>query len=387
MNATRPLPDKDDFNECASTLKRFGIRPQELNNLDENSRKKLKKILLDLQQLMDLLPGTVSDYMLINWAEVFFHEQELDINHVLSASNRFLNSATQKTNNTITWIYLGLNFIGLVLSIAAIQNLDVGFLAEDTTTTATASSWNYIDTVGSVVTAVRQIYQGEIGLGLANLLSSLQLAGCTITANIAKYTTLLNASTVTIGGLMGFSFAASMLISCCIELYEVHQSTQRINVLETQLEKATEPSKKCVIQKAILIEKAHRENHLRSAKSWAACAIAMTAVAVITYITLSGLTFGALPAATLLIVAIAFTTGLIRKWWVTRTDHVENVKIALKKTPANQSLMEESNTVASQSDCHQEIALSPSGFFHSASAYSKLSQQEVNGPSIKRAIL
>jgi hypothetical protein len=330
MMGGRPVADdKSSFTftnaQCIAVLRRFGVIPAE--NFDPDSR--LRQTLSDLQSLLDLLPST-SPYTLLNWAEILFNEQDVDLNHVLTSANRLLNDATRKADNAMAMVYLTLNLLGFILSIAAMQNFDAGFLAEDTGSTVTASGWNYIDTTGGLITAAKQLHQGEYVLGFSNLASSLQLAACTISANLAKYTTLINASAATVSALMGFSFAACMLVSCCNELYEVHKANNRIDVLETNLRTETDEHKIKLLQKTIYIEKAHRENHVRSAKSWAACTIAMTAVAVIAYAALSGLTFGALPAATVIIAAAALLTGAIRKWWVSNDNHVDHVKTAFK---------------------------------------------------------
>jgi hypothetical protein len=165
-----------------------------------------------------------------------------------------LNTAAKKADDVMTWVYLGLNFVGLLLSIAAIRNFDVGFLATNTATTASSSSWNY--TVGGIVNAIRQLHQGELRLGLTNLLRGMQLTSCTVVANIAKYTTLIQLSPTVTGCLMGFSFAACMFIGFCIELYEIYKSNKRIHLLEKTLVNETRDDNKQVIQKIILIEKA-----------------------------------------------------------------------------------------------------------------------------------
>jgi hypothetical protein len=188
-----------------------------------------------------------------------------------------------------------------------------------------ATHWNYLDAIAGWVTGIQQIQNGQIVAGSANMLSSCQLSICTIIANLAYHTNLVPASAAATVGLMGFSFAACMVIACGIELYEIKKCNKNIAVLSAKLTDDSEKSEdtKATIRKAIQIEKAKKEDHIRAAKSWAGCAIAMTAVAIIAYITLSGLTFGALPAATIAVAAVAVVSGLIRRWWVNRVNNVD----------------------------------------------------------------
>jgi len=362
--ASVAILNSDERKKIKTLLTHFGI---EYNEIPKDVRQKLVPVLVDLAGLLETLPET-STATLINWADVLFAENDEKLNQILSEHIRLLNGLANKAAKTMSYAYVGLNFLGFVLSVASMQNWDMGFLATNIATNITGSSLNYVDSVGGTVTAIRQITQGQIELGLANLASSLQLAGCTVAANIANYTTLINASAATVSSLMGFSYAACMVVNCGIELCEVAKCDRRIKKMEEKRDEIhnnpAEQDKQAPLQKSILIEKAQRANHIRNAKAWAVCAIAMTAVAVISYAALSGLTFGALPAATVAIAGVALLSSIVRKWWVGHKDHVKNLKETLqhKEEPM---LLDRLNQVGNKlGDVYtKKVTVITSGFF------------------------
>ncbi len=325
---------------------------EKINNLAQDQQAKFNKILSDLTYLSNLFveEGGISQYVFTSWADMLSSEHSIDVSMLLSNTHHLLNSATRKANNGMDIIYIGFNCLALLLSIAAMGHWDLGDLSSDKTSSISGTSWNGLDTLGGAVLGLQQFAQGERTMGMINFTGSVQLAASTIIANLAKYTPLIHLSHAAIGGLMGFSFAACMAVSGCVEVVAAHQCSTRIKVLEkklTGLRKSLDQVQnddveevkvkdKCLsLQKIILFEKAKRENHKRSALAWGACAIGMTAVATISYITLSGLTFGVLPAVTVAVAAVATLSGVARTAWVKHKDHVENLKTSLKNDQLN----------------------------------------------------
>lgn len=327
-----PVKEKIVFTETnQAVLTKLGVTVEQLNELSESEKKQIKKILEsnvldDLAYLLECMED-MSSYALINWAEVFFIERDVKLSLIVSSTHIFLNQKAELAEKILSGIYLLLASANLGFSIASLAQVDLG----NTLNSMFGTGWNYADGIGSVGIA-RQLYQDEIFLGVVNLVGNLQSVVCTIIANIAQFSNLIHLSNASVTGLLGFSSAAGMWVSLGMELYEIHQCDQRISKLEEKLKlvPADSDKKREIIQKALFIEQAQRENHIRNAKSWAACAIAMTAVAVISYVALSGMTFGALPAVTVLIAAMAFASAMMRHWWVGRVNHVENVKTCLQ---------------------------------------------------------
>jgi len=177
-------------------------------------------------------------------------------------------------------------------------------------------------------------------MAIANACNSTQLMGCTFIANLAKYSGAFTLAPQAMTALTGFSFAACMAINTAIELYAALQCKDRIAQLTTQLEQKDIPAKdKEILQQAIYIEHAKYENHIRAAKSWMGCAVAMFAVATVAYIAVSVSSCGILPIMTIVVAAIAILSGVIRSAWVKHKDHVNDVKQSLKKDSKGQSLL------------------------------------------------
>lgn len=307
--------DNIDFKDYEDLLKQFGLDYTLLNTIrDMKKKQKLRELFEDLKSLMI---DEVSTYALLNWATVFFAEEELDAEQYYSARHRYANQAGKCADSTMTMVYLGLNALGFILSVLALPNIhiDAAPVSADPTATSISSGWNYIDACGGIILGIKQIYQGEVALGIGNLIGGLQLAACTVTANIGKFaSSTLYLSNASMCALMGFSFAACMFISGALEFYEVYKADKRIEALET---KQLNPDHR--VEKIIQLEKAQRAKHLRSATSWIACGIAMTVVASVA---LSVVTMGTFPALTAICTGAALVTGLIRKWWVNRTEQV-----------------------------------------------------------------
>ncbi len=363
-------PEQISFENFKPILKLFGIDDiAKFNQLSKEQKLRLKQILQDLQDIMEAFKEEkLSRYAIINWMEVLLElENEENFRELLfSLGLRFANGAANSMDKTMTWVYLGLNLAGLIISAIALQNPNLaGSIANHQAYSGAGHGWNYLDSLGGVVLGIRQIKQGEWGLGFANLFGSAQLTAFTIPATIAQYAPhLVKLTPVAIGAFMSFSFAACMAISGGIEYWEAHKCEQRITKLTTKLSevedelnsdagviaerKSVLEQKKLALQKAILIEKANYENHIRSAKAWAGCAGAMMLIAAISIIALSGLTFGALPAATVIISATAVVSGLIRAWWVKRKDHVKNVKDSIKSLDGEKNRLEKLNTCLEQ---------------------------------------
>jgi hypothetical protein len=315
----------NDFSNYQPLLARFGIDYQRLNAIEDIEKKqKLKKLFDDLNFL---ILHDASTYTLMNWVDVFFADEELDAEMFFYRAHQTANKAAKFADSTMTMVYFGLNALGFILSFLAIPaiGVDTAPVSVDPASTSIASGWNLIDACGGIALGIKQIYQGEVGMGLANLAGSLQLAGCTIAADLGKfYSTAVHITNASMSALLGFSFAACMFISGALEFYEVYKAQKRIETLEKNYEVFSDDR----LLQIIKIEKAQRANHLRSAKSWMACGVAMTIVAAVA---LSTVTCGALPALTAICTGAALLTGCIRKWWVNRIDYVAALKPPVKK--------------------------------------------------------
>lgn len=354
------------FEEYEEIFQYFGVLSANVVKKisSQAEQEKLKRILAEIKIIFDSLKNKkqLSPLALMNWMDVFAELDKEDGNpqaNLLTKAGSRLSWLAKAGDTEMTVAYLVLNLFGLVITCFGVAG-SVGCLTEPTSAASSgiASGWNGGDTLSGFLVGLHQINQGEYGLGFANIFSSAQLITFTTLHDIASFHSIPNMSASIACSLMGFSFAFGMFMSCGMELYEIKKCDERIRDLQTELaivEKDLKLNlhddnlikKRDTLQKTIYIEQAQRENHKRSAKSWALCALAMTAVAVFTYITLSGLSFGALPAATLVAAAAAFVSSLVRAWWVSRKNHVDHVKAALS-TKSGDSMRKRINDAVAQ---------------------------------------
>lgn len=70
---------------------------------------------------------------------------------------------------------------------------------------------------------------------------------------------------------------------------------------------------------------AKEKDHARSAKGFAALTIVMGTIATVSFLALSGVTMGALPAATVVLSAAALGANYLRHKWAAKTSHASNL--------------------------------------------------------------
>lgn len=361
--------------------------------------------------------------------------------------------ANKNADRVMTGVYVGLNLLTLALAGLACANVsDLGklsFMLTGTANTVVASSWNYIDVIGGVVQGWHEMKLGNYGRGTAAIVSSSQLAACTMAGNIGVHVGTVSAAGF--AGLTGFSFAACMYIAMLTDIASAYQIDQKIKKVEekrdtvlaelkqkkeacnekkrslqklqgelhaltmsmkskiqrdiqaayallqkssarisdlhinysgrkkpanyvelmekyeretVELEKAytrcvktredrikllketiipreeqavktaesgidTLKQKASLYKKTILYEKAKQADLYRSAKSWGACAIGMTAVAVVAFIVANGATFGAATGIAVGVAAVAVISSIVRAWWVQQKNYEGNLKRSL----------------------------------------------------------
>lgn len=296
--------------------------------IDNNEYEEYKLLKKQLKQL--------SDYAIINWSEVLLELEtsQDDINKIASLSNALSwNNYVNKADTASAWIYYGLNLFGLILTLLATQHHPLSGIDDNKPASAISASWSYFDALNGALVGIRHIKQGEIGLGIAAFMGSMQLIATTIIFNVAKFGNLVLPVGVAFG-LMGFSFAMGMGIGFSIEMIHAKNCRERINYFENKLaetrNQVDNKQQSETFQKLILLEKAKEQNHLRAAKSLAGTAMIMITIALIAFIGLSGVTFGALPAATVIMTGASFLINVVRRNWANYVDHAANIKSAMK---------------------------------------------------------
>lgn len=396
----QPLPEEElkNTDDYAAVLSYFGIKFTDLQNkLDAKQLALVESMLREWSLILKAFPENheLSQYAFINWTNVLANIDDAKRKEayrlLFSNGTRLLEVTASRAESVMAWVYLGLNVFGLVTTLLLTQHVDLGgldFITDSTTGMVANSSWNYIDSLGGFVLGIRQIRRGEYAMGTLNFIAGAQMTACTLAAVIATYAPHVEITAAAVSGLMGFSFAVGMAISYAIELLEIEKSKARIKALEMHL--ATLPlssPERAIVKKSLLIEKAICADHKRSAKALLVGTIAMMALAIITYVALSGVSFGALPAATIVLASIALITAIIRKWWVMHVDHVSNAKESLAtETDKPQSLFDRLHAAIDNQalglDFTSEIDISGKFFFdhHKISLKAYLEELAIQNP-------
>lgn len=251
-----------------------------------------------------------------------------------------LEKSASFAEQTMDWVYVGLNFLTIALGVATLAHGNTSII--NGISTNSGISWNGIDGIGGFAVAINQLHNGQTVRGVSNLFSATQLLAFTtssvIISNIHIATLGASAAATMSAAFMGFSFALCMGVAAGIEMYGSYKCSQRIKELQNELKplKGTSEHEKqevITVKKAILLERAKKMDHRRNAKVWTACAMAMTAVAILGVVAVSGLTFGTatVPAVAVATAAVAFSTGVARTaYFRFKKSSVDKLKQASK---------------------------------------------------------
>lgn len=189
-------------------------------------------------------------------------------------------------------------------------------------TLMSAESKNYDDSQGFLA-LVGQLRYREFLPALINGFCSSQLILITL---MSQHSVFLSLAATTVSGAFGFSFALFMFAPFMIECIKINKCNKNINRMEIAINSCEDENRREGLRKALNLEKAIKADYVRSRNSWLICTVAMTAITLIAFFAMSGATFGALPAAVLIITAFGIGIGIARNYYVSRVNHIENLK-------------------------------------------------------------
>lgn len=257
-------------------------------------------------------------------------------------------------NKGMDYLFIACNAFNLIAAIITLSCSGNPLNLLDIIQDGVNSAWNYGDGLGGFSNACSQFQYKEYVQASLNTIASTQLIILTALANASKNIGL----SASIGAAFsGFSFAGCMLASFLIECYEVHQCDTRIETLEKAIvdlknQKNTPEqytSKEKRLKDALTLERAKRNDHIRSAKSWAMCTAIMTGIALIGFFAASGASAGIVPALIIATTALGIGIGLARKYWVESKSEVLKITFAQQnKLDARLKSLGESQKLDSQ---------------------------------------
>ncbi len=243
-------------------------------------------------------------------------------------------SGLSETEMSYVWIALG----ALSAADVAAQFLSGDLLLAPAIALITAIFWNLNDSVATVPSFLQLICQGQWLQASISFVGAAQMAGATIAATLYEYASTSALATIGASGaaiLTSGSFAVATIACYLNEEIKVAKCDKHLKQIQAELAKpestdqAEYARKQRVLNHVLLIETAQRNNCRRNANAYAACAVVMVVVAVVAYIALSGATFGALPAVTVLALLATVAVGSFREGWVRQVDYVTNAKKSL----------------------------------------------------------
>lgn len=305
--------------------------------------------------------------LLIDWLDVIWPNN-------LSLKQNTIDGIANQMNDGMTALYLLLNTLGFSLSLTlALGGNPTPMVNHLAGLLITGQSWNHFDSIGGFIIALKELKDNHLTAAALNAISSCQLLSFTLAGIIGLYITK-SLSVVVASSFLSFSFALAMMISAGLELHAINQLDKTITQLnseksslsdlqdddlrsflpasthvtinpatkepiitfsnikklyqtydftsdyemkETNLDNLKSEVKMLLqkqriqqIDNMIAICRAKKKDHINNFKVWAGCALAMTAIAVVSVFSLGS------PVIALTVCAgFALISGLFRSWY------------------------------------------------------------------------
>ena len=174
--------------------------------------------------------------------------------------------------------------------------------------------WDAFDGLTGLYGAWKLAKNGETFMAMVSTLNNLQLIGTTIFSILFLgiiNSPILKLSMSTTMGILGVSFTLSVIIPIAMDYWAVQQCKERKKNIAGNV--SLSKNEKEALNE---LENIQINFHYNNMKAWSVCALSMTVLTVFTFIVLSHLTLGGLPAAMLLSVALAWIGSYLRGVWL-----------------------------------------------------------------------
>lgn len=241
--------------------------------------------------------------------------------------------------NTATLLLLGIS----LMPEHSLSSIGTNVMAQPLWWIEGDALWNYGDSALGIVGNISKWKKGEKVAAGANFFNNAQLGICTLFGNLAGYGVIEGGASAAVG-LLGFTFGVSMLIPAMIECFQAKKCQKRMDAIEMKLsalrKKLSQENpvreEKIILKEIKTLEeykmeqKVERNMHRRSAEAWGYCAVGMTAIAILSFVALSGVSFGAVPAVMVSVIGFTLIAGYARKWWVDSHKKKEEVKVEIE---------------------------------------------------------
>lgn len=330
-------------------LEALGSNLVDLHAMDEQIPQ-IKKVLAALLSFKKIFPQS-SRQTLIYYAQVYGEAEGLEPNALealISISMRRSNDRLTHWVNRNAYLYAALTVFGFVTAVLSLGHM---VTLPQTVSDLFSEVWNSSDSVEGFVEVEQLQQQNKPGLALLGFLGTTQMVLSTLLVGTYQILTaageaVLPFTPLICDSLLGFGFALSYVGCWALDYVKMGQMQARIDGLESKIKTNDCPQGVSLedLQRDLVIAQAQYLDSKRSCEAYGYCAVAMMAVAVVTVVALSGVTFGALPAAMVVAAAIAVASASFRTWWVHRTSNQQLAAEALKPLPCETN----SHAMASQ---------------------------------------
>lgn len=165
--------------------------------------------------------------LLIDWLDVICPN-----NHSLEQNT--IDGIANQMNDGMTALYLLLNTLGFSLSLPlALGGNPTPMVNHLAGLLITGQSWNHFDSIGGFIIALKELKDNHLTAAALNAISSCQLLSFTLAGIIGLYITK-SLSVVVASSFLSFSFALAMMISAGLELHAINQLDKTITQLNSE---------------------------------------------------------------------------------------------------------------------------------------------------------
>lgn len=275
---------------------------------------------------------------IILWMKLFQNPNEIDINidNLFDKSGKFI--ACYRG-----YIIIALNFLSLALNLLTKHHADIEYGVM-----GTKISDNFFSVIDSLLTGAKQCHDGEVLLGSANILSGIQRLALSLTSLIGNK--LVGSATVPILG--SASLIAGLLLSIGVETLQIHRSQDRIRCISRQIESSQDQTQAEKLNQLLIVEYANLDTHEQNLKGLSVTLLCITVALILSFTVLSGLSFGAVPAATILLAATAFVVNALRTIWLKSKSANKKLKSSTQLIAGDDSVTLETEARSDEQTVH-----------------------------------
>lgn len=279
--------------------------------------KRLNAFLDELDEFVSLLQrnNEFNRSQIINWINIFQSPEELDIqiNNILNKSGKFI--ACYKG-----YITIALNFISLALNLLTTQHTKIIEGA-----VASKLSDDMFKIFEGLLTGAKQCHDGEVVLGSMNIFSSVQRLALNLTTLIGnKIVGTVSSGIVPVLG--SVTLIVGLLLSCAVEMLQLYRSHDRIKSISKQIELCKDSNEGVKLNQLLIAEYANYDNHKQNLKGLSVTLTCISIVVILSFTVLSGLSFGTVPLATIVLTATALVINSLRMIWLKSKNANQKLK-------------------------------------------------------------